>query len=74
MAMRGDNRPWDARLMERISRSSTTASGSTGQLAYYGVVSGILAVVTGHMWWYAIAAIALSFAAIKVIRRRRGHR
>jgi hypothetical protein len=61
-----DDRPWDKRLLDRISRDSATARSSAWspfQLVAYGVIWIALALISGDAAWYAIAGLSLLTAA-----------
>jgi hypothetical protein len=66
--------PWDARLIERMSRSSASARHvwSPGGLAVYGTVWVILATVTGYVGWYLVGVFAYAMAALRLRQSRGG--
>jgi len=66
-------KPWDARLVDWMSRGSNTARGDrmTPEAACFIAVSYvILAVLNHNPGWYVLAALAVANALRVVIRAR----
>ncbi len=66
-----DRRPWDARLLERISRGSykPQRKGSSPYAPIpHLVASGVTAVATGSLYWVGLTGIAAAMLLVGVYR------
>lgn len=64
--MSADDRPWDQRLLDRISRDSAKARSAAWtplQLVVYGVIWAALALISGDAAWYVLTGLSLITAA-----------
>jgi hypothetical protein len=70
--------PWDTRLIDRVSRSSSVANRKLSPLGFFFVALfySALTAVWAHNAWYGIAWFAIMIAIWQLgerVRRRRSH-
>jgi hypothetical protein len=69
-------KPWDERLVERMSYGSDTAHGASGRRVGVGGFAGIAtAQLGGHVWyWLVFLAVITPVAVVASARERNRHR